>query len=70
MTRLIKMKVIVFSADHGNFGGRYGLVGKTKASYDALVRTPLVIHFPGIEGGKSYQAKLENIDVMSPSWIT
>lgn len=56
--------IIVFTADHGNFGGRYGLIGKTKAFYDVLVRVPLVVHFPGIEGGNTYQAQLENIDVM------
>jgi arylsulfatase len=61
---LRKKTVIVFTVDHGNFGGRYGLIGKTKAFYDALVRIPLVISMPGLEGGKRYQAQLENIDVM------
>jgi arylsulfatase len=61
---LLKNTVVVFTVDHGNFGGRYGLIGKTKAFYDVLVRIPLVVHFPGIEGGKTYEAQLENIDVM------
>lgn len=61
---LYEKTIIVFTADHGNFGGRYGLIGKTKAFYDALVKVPLIIHFPGIEGGNTYQAQLENIDVM------
>ena len=61
---LDKNTVIVFTGDHGNFGGRYGLIGKTGAFYDALVRIPLVIYMPGIRGGKKYSAQLENVDVM------
>ncbi len=61
---LTENTVIVFTADHGNFGGRYGLVGKTKAFYDALVRVPLVIHLPELNTGKTYEAQIENIDVM------
>jgi arylsulfatase A-like enzyme len=62
---LMDKTVIVFTVDHGNFGGRFGLIGKTKAFYDALVRVPLTIYIPEIEGnGKRYQAQLENIDVM------
>jgi len=56
--------VVVFTVDHGNFGGNFGLIGKTKAFYDALVRIPLIIHFPGMDGGNIYKAQLENIDVM------
>lgn len=56
--------IVVFTADHGNFGGRYGLIGKTKAFYDALVRIPLIISLPGVEGGNTLNAQIENIDVM------
>jgi choline-sulfatase len=56
--------IVVFTADHGNFGGRYGLIGKTKAFYDALVRIPLVVQFPGIENGREFSANIENVDVM------
>lgn len=61
---LHKKTIVVFTADHGNFGGRYGLIGKTKAFYDVLVRVPLIVQFPGIEGGNEYKGQLENIDVM------
>ena len=61
---LLENTVVVFTVDHGNFGGQFGLIGKTKAFYDALVRIPLAIHFPGIEGGNTFKAQLENIDVM------
>jgi arylsulfatase A-like enzyme len=61
---LYENTIIVFVSDHGNFGGRFGLVGKTKAFYDTLVRIPCIIHVPGIDGGKTIDAKLENIDIM------
>ncbi len=61
---LYENTVVVFTVDHGNFGGRYGLIGKTKAFYDVLVRIPLIVHLPGIEGGNVYHAQIENIDVM------
>lgn len=61
---LDKNTIVIFTADHGNFGGRYGLVGKTKAFYDALIRIPLIVQFPGIENGREFSAKIENVDVM------
>jgi len=61
---LDKNTIVVFTADHGNFGGRYGLVGKTKAFYDALVRIPLIVSLPGIKDGREFSARIENVDVM------
>lgn len=61
---LDKNTIVVFTADHGNFGGRYGLIGKTKAFYDSLVRIPLIVKFPGVEGGREFSANIENVDVM------
>lgn len=61
---LMENTIVVFTVDHGNFGGRYGMIGKTKAFYDALVRIPLAIKIPGVQGGKRHKAQTENIDVM------
>lgn len=61
---LDKNTIVVFTADHGNFGGHYGLIGKTKAFYDSLVRIPLIVQFPGIENGRRLSAKIENVDIM------
>lgn len=46
------------------FTGRYGLVAKTKAFYDSLVRVPLIIRIPGLEQGRRIRANISNIDVM------
>jgi len=56
--------VIVFTADHGDFGGRYGIIEKTGAFYEPLLRIPGVIKLPGIKGGKRIDAQISNIDVM------
>jgi arylsulfatase A-like enzyme len=55
--------IVVFTADHGNFAGRYKLVGKTKAFYDALIRIPLIMKIPGIKK-KRVKFNISNLDVM------
>ncbi|MFS0726690.1 sulfatase [Paenibacillus sp. 1P07SE] len=61
---LAEETIIVFTADHGNFAGRYGMIGKTKAFYDCLLRIPLVMKAPGLAGGGlRRQAQLSNIDL-------
>lgn len=56
--------IIVFTSDHGDFAGRYGLIGKTKGFCEALIRIPLIIAIPGRKPGKRIQANISNIDVM------
>ncbi len=61
---LIERTLIVFTSDHGDFAGRYGLIGKTKAFYEALIRIPLIIAMPGQSRGQRISANLSNIDVL------
>ncbi len=56
--------LVVFTADHGNFAGRYGLVGKTGGFMDALLRIPLILRGPGIPARATCQAQVSNIDVL------
>lgn len=56
--------LVVFTADHGNFAGRYGLVGKTGGFMDALLRIPLILRGPGIPTGATCRAQVSNIDVV------
>jgi arylsulfatase A-like enzyme len=56
--------IIVFTSDHGDFGGRYGIIEKTKAFYEPLLRVPLIIHLPGNEKKSRISAQVSNIDVM------
>lgn len=55
--------LVLFTSDHGNFAGRYGLVGKTGGFMDALMRIPLIIRGPAIRQGRS-PAMVSNIDVL------
>ena len=56
--------IIVFTSDHGDFAGRYGLIGKTKAFYEPLIRIPLIVAIPGRPSGQRIGANISNIDVM------
>lgn len=56
--------IIIFTADHGNFAGRYGMIGKTGGFFDALVRIPLIFKIPGRKGVKRITADVSNIDVL------
>jgi arylsulfatase A-like enzyme len=55
--------LIVFASDHGNFAGRYGLIGKTGGFYDALIRIPCILAGPGVPSGQVSDAALSNIDL-------
>lgn len=56
--------IIVFSSDHGDYAGNYGLVAKTKAFYESLVKIPLAIKLPGQHEGSECEAMVENIDIL------
>ena len=40
---LYEDSIIIFCSDHGDFAGRYGLVAKTKAFYEPIIRIPLIM---------------------------
>ena len=39
--------IVTFTADHGDFGGEHGMIGKGGVFYDALVRVPYIVSWPG-----------------------
>lgn len=55
--------IVIFMSDHGNFGGRFGLCGKTGAFYEPLVRIPLFIRVPGSAPGVS-ESMVSSIDIL------
>jgi arylsulfatase A-like enzyme len=61
---LLDRTLIVFTSDHGDFGGRYGLTGKTKGFQEVLIRIPLVMVIPGCPPGRRIGADVSNIDIM------
>ena len=40
--------LIIFTSDHGDYMGDYGMYTKSPALYDCLVRVPLIFSWPGI----------------------
>ena len=55
--------LVVFTTDHGHFLGEHGLVAKGAFHYDALLRIPMIVRYPGrVPAGtvsKSLQALID-----------
>jgi arylsulfatase A-like enzyme len=54
---------IVFTADHGEYLGDHGMVRKSVALYDCLVRVPLIVSGPGIAPGASSNFLASSLDI-------
>eukprot|EP00750_Incisomonas_marina_P013985 INCI17580.5.p1 GENE.INCI17580.5~~INCI17580.5.p1 ORF type:complete len:590 (-),score=92.06 INCI17580.5:474-2243(-) len=63
---LLNRTAVIFSSDHGDFGGDYGLVEKWPGSMkDVLTRVPLLARFPGVAGaGHVAQAPVQTADIL------
>ncbi len=48
---LLDDTIVVFTADHGDYAGEFGLVGKTGNFYDCLTKVPLIVAGPGVLPG-------------------
>jgi arylsulfatase A-like enzyme len=47
--------IVVFSSDHGDYGGSHGLHRKGGAAYDEALRVPLYVSIPGMAPGSRSQ---------------
>ncbi|MEX2381725.1 MAG: sulfatase-like hydrolase/transferase, partial [Opitutales bacterium] len=58
--------LVVFTSDHGDFAGEYGLVEKWDTLFhEEIMRVPLIIAGPGIRNpGRGSQAMVENLDIL------
>ncbi len=64
-TGLARDTIVVFCSDHGDFAGEHGLTRKGGAFYDALVRVPLVVAWPGhVPAGAVERAPVSLLDVV------
>lgn len=62
---LTRDTIVVFCSDHGDFAGEHGLTRKGGAFYDALVRVPLMIAWPGvIPAGAVERSPVNLVDVL------
>lgn len=60
---LFEDSVVVFTVDHGDFAGQYGLVEKWDTCLaDCLLHVPLILHAPGLPRGRRVDALTEHVD--------
>ncbi|MGB6222120.1 sulfatase-like hydrolase/transferase [Haloferula sp.] len=56
--------LVIFTSDHGDFAGQYGINEKWDASLqDCLLRVPILIAGPGVPSGKRIQGLSEHVDL-------
>jgi arylsulfatase A-like enzyme len=61
---LLEDTIVVFTSDHGDFAGQYGLCEKfDTVMADCLLRVPFAVHVPGQPGGRRYDALTQHVDL-------
>lgn len=63
---LFDNSIVIFTTDHGDFAGQYGLPEKWDTCMsDCIMHVPMILHAPGIKGGHRVSALTEHIDFPS-----
>jgi len=63
---LFANSIVLFTTDHGDFAGQYGLVEKWDTSLcDCIMRCPLILCAPSLTGGAHVSSLTEHIDLPS-----
>lgn len=61
---LYDSSIVLFTSDHGDFAGQYGLVEKwDTALCDCIMRTPLILRAPGLGEGRQVSSLSEHVDL-------
>ncbi len=64
-TGLAERTWVIFTSDHGDYMGDHGLITKSPALYDCLIRVPLIISGPGVVGaGRRDERPASAVDLM------
>ncbi|MHC4870440.1 MAG: sulfatase family protein [Planctomycetota bacterium] len=71
--------IIIFTADHGDFGGTMGMLGKNSSTYDAIIRTPYIwywkdkfdrnMHFDLCEANDMYPTICDLVGIDTPPTV-
>lgn len=62
---LTERTLIVFTSDHGDYMGDHGMLTKSPALYDCLVRVPFIVRLPGtIEAGARRTDFVSHADIL------
>jgi arylsulfatase A-like enzyme len=58
--------IVVFTADHGDFNGEHDMLGKGGVFWDALVRVPMIVSWPGggVPCGVEEESMANTIDLL------
>lgn len=57
--------IVVFTSDHGDYVGSHGMIDKSIAAYEELMKIPFIIRYPGvIKGGSKSDALISNVDFL------
>lgn len=62
--------IVVFCSDHGDFAGEYGMTRKGGAFYDAMVRVPLIVSWPGRVPQAQRESSPVNLIDLVPTLLT
>jgi arylsulfatase A-like enzyme len=63
---VLENTLIIFTADHGDYAGECGIIGKTGELYECMVHVPLIVHAPrlGIAEGTTVESLVELVDLV------
>lgn len=61
---LYDQTLIHFTADHGDFGSQYGIIGKSWCMIDNIMRIPFIVRHPDHPSPKTLDALVQNVDVL------
>lgn len=57
--------IIIYTSDHGDYMCEHGMIRKSKALYDCLIRIPLIVAWPGhVKSGQTFTDLVSMIDIM------
>jgi arylsulfatase A-like enzyme len=61
--------IVVFTADHGDFAGHWGQLGKNVPGYDDLLRIPFIYYDPDRQDhGRCIEGLYQNVDLFPSLW--
>jgi arylsulfatase len=61
---LLDRSLVVVTSDHGEEFMEHGQVGHCRGVWDTLTRVPLILRFPGVDGGRHVETAVQLIDVV------
>ncbi len=61
---LLETTLVAVVADHGEEFMEHGDVKHCHTVYDTEIETPMVLHLPGVRGGRTFAAQVENLDLV------